>query len=142
MPPSDRFRPIQKLVSQKERKAAAMLGESLKQRAEAKQQLDKLRQYLEEYLERFSKAVHKGLTSRQILEYQVFIDKLEVAIAQQEQAVVQSQQALDASKAQWQGRYRKSRAMDNAVARMQAEETKQEERLEQKDSDERAQRKR
>ena len=142
MPPSDRFKPIQKLVSQKERKAAAVLGESLKHRAEAKQQLDQLRQYRAEYLERFSRDVQKGASRQRILEYQVFIDNLEVAIAQQEQVVAQSQQVLETSKAQWQGRYRKSRAMDNAVARMQAEETKQEDRLEQKDSDEHAQRKR
>ena len=47
MPPSDRFKPIQKVVSQKERKAAVALGESLKQREAAKQRLDELRQYLE-----------------------------------------------------------------------------------------------
>lgn len=142
MPPSDRFKPIQKLVSQKERKAAAVLGESIKNRAEAKQRLDQLRQYLKEYHEGYLRTLQKGLGSARMLEYQVFIANLEEAIKQQEKALVQSQQALEDSKAQWRGRYRKSRAMDNAVARMQAEETKQEERREQKDSDERSQRKR
>lgn len=142
MPPSDRFKPIQRLVSQKERKAAAVLGESIKLRADATQRLDELRRYLEEYLERFSRAVHNGLSSRQILEYQVFIDKLENAIAQQEAVVRQSQQELDASKEHWRGRYCKSKAVDNAVDRMQAEELKDSERKEQTESDERAQRKR
>lgn len=142
MPPSDRFKPIQKVVSQKERKAAAALGESLKQRDEANQRLDELRQYLAEYLERFAHAARGGLTSSQIMEYQVFISKLETAIEQQEQVVAQSEQNCDSSKQQWRGRYTKSKAMDNAVDRMRLEERKDSNRREQAEADERAQRKR
>ena len=142
MPPSDRFKPIQKVVSQKERKAAAALGESLKQRNEASQRLDELRQYLAEYLERFARAARSGLTSSQIMEYQVFISKLETAIEQQQQVVARSEQDCDSSKQQWRGRYTKSKAMDNAVDRMKLEESKDSNRREQAEADERAQRKR
>lgn len=142
MPPSDRFKPIQKVVSQKERKAAAALGESLKQRNEASQRLDELRQYLAEYLERFARAARGGLTSSQIMEYQVFISKLETAIEQQQQVVARSEQDCDSSKQQWRGRYTKSKAMDNAVDRMKLEESKDSNRREQAEADERAQRKR
>jgi flagellar FliJ protein len=141
-PPSQRFRPIQKLVSQKERKAAAALGESLKRREAARQRLDELRAYLADYLERFSGAARDGLSSGQILEYQVFIGKLETAIAQQEEIVAQSQRACDSSKAQWRGRYTRSKAMENAVGRMHEEERKDQDRMEQSEADERAQRKR
>jgi flagellar FliJ protein len=142
MPPSDRFKPIQKVVSQKERKAAAALGESLKQRNEASQRLDELRRYLAEYLERFARAARGGLTSSQIMEYQVFISKLETAIEQQQQVVARSEQDCDSSKQQWRGRYTKSKAMDNAVDRMKLEESKDSNRREQAEADERAQRKR
>lgn len=142
MSPSERFKPIQKIASHRERKAAAALGESLKQREAAMQRLDELRQYLAEYLERFARAVQNGLSSTQMLEYQVFINKLETAVAHQEKIVAQSQRNCDDSKADWRGRYTKSKAMENAIDRMHKAELKDQERREQSDSDERAQRKR
>lgn len=141
-PPSERFKPIQKIVSQRERKAAAALGESLKQREAATQRLTELREYLGEYLERFSHAARNGLSSSQVMEYQVFISKLEAAIAQQEQLVAQSQVHCDSKKTDWRGRYTKSKAMDNALDRMRLEERKTREKKEQNEADERAQRKR
>jgi flagellar FliJ protein len=142
MAPSDRFKPIQKVTSQRERKAAAALGESLKQREAARQRLDELRQYLAEYLLRFENEARNGLSSSQVMEYQVFISKLDTAIAQQEQAVAESEQVCDSSKQQWRGRYSKSKAMDNAIERMRDNERKDSERREQAEADERAQRKR
>lgn len=142
VPPSKRFKPIQKIASHNERKAAAALGESLRQREAARAQLDDLRRYHAEYLERFAGATQAGLSSRQILEYQVFITKLETAIAQQEEIVNQSQQVCDSSKAQWRGRYTKSKAMENVVGRMQKAERKDVNRREQSEADDRAQRKR
>lgn len=142
MAPSDRFKPIQKIASHKERKAAAALGESLKQRESATRRLEELRQYHAEYLERFASATRQGLSGNRILEYQVFIGKLEAAIAQQEQAVAQSQQRCDSSKANWRGRYSKSKAMENAVDRLQASERREKDRKEQSENDDRAQRKR
>ena len=141
-PPSRRFKPIQKLASHKERKAAAALGESLKQREAAQQRLDELREYRSEYLERFASATRAGVSSRQILEYQVFINKLETAIGQQEEIVSRSQQDCDSSKAQWRGRYSKSKAMEHVIERMRQAERKDQQRKEQSESDERAQRKR
>jgi flagellar FliJ protein len=142
VPPSRRFKPIQKLASHKERKAAAALGESLKQRQAAQQRLDELREYHGEYLQRFASATRAGVSSRQIMEYQVFINKLEVAIAQQEEIVSRSQQDCDSSKAQWRGRYSKSKAVEHVIERMHQAERKDQERKEQAESDEHAQRKR
>ena len=141
-PRSRRFKPIHKLASHKERQAAAALGESLKQREAAQQRLDELREYHGEYLERYASATRAGVSSRQILEYQVFINKLETAIAQQEEIVSRSQQDCDSSKAQWRGRYSKSKAMEHVVERLQQAERRDQERKEQSESDERAQRKR
>ena len=142
VPPSKRFRPIQRIASHKERKAAAVLGESLKQREAARLRLDELRQYRSEYLERFAGATRSGLSSSHILEYQVFISKLETAIAQQEEILTRSEKDCDSSKADWRGRYSKSKAMEHVVGRMQKAERKDENRKEQSESDDRAQRKR
>ncbi len=140
-PPSDRFKPIHRIASQKERKAAASLGESIKQRDAATQRLHELRAYHDEYLQRFAQATRGGLSRNQIMEYQVFIGKLETAITQQEEIVARSQQQFDSSKAQWRGRYTKSKAMENVIDRMRAAELKDLNRKEQAEADERAQRK-
>lgn len=140
-PPSERFRPIHKLASHKERKAAAALGESIRQRDAAQQRLEELRQYLAEYLERFANATRNGLPGSQLLEYQVFISKLETAIVQQEEIVRQSQRDCDSSKKNWAGRYTRSKAMENALDRMRVAERKDEDRKEQAESDDRSQRK-
>jgi flagellar FliJ protein len=142
MPPSDRFKPIHKIASNKERKAAVALGESMKQRDSAQQRLAELEQYHQEYLERFADAARKGLPSNQIVEYQVFIGKLEDAIIEQRSIVARSEQTCQQSKQQWQGRYTKAKAMENAIDRMRVAERKQDDRIEQKESDERSQRKR
>jgi flagellar FliJ protein len=142
MSSSDRFKPIQKLASHKERKAAAALGASLKQREAARQRLDELKQYLAEYLERYASAAGNGLPGNRILEYQVFIGKLQAAIAEQEKIVSLSQQECDSSKAQWRGRYTKTKAMSNAVDRIRNEERRQEERKEQSETDNRSPRRR
>jgi len=142
MPPSDRFKPIQRIASHRERKAAATLGESLKQREAAQSRLAELKAYLAEYQERFNGAARDGVSSSQALEYQVFIAKLESAITEQEEVVVRSQQDCDSSKANWRGRYSRTKAMENAVDRLQSEERRQAERREQSETDDRPPRKR
>lgn len=142
MPPSDRFKPIQKLNSQRERNAATQLGRSLKKRDDARKQLDDLKAYRAEYLEQYAADVSAGLPGTRLREYQVFIDKLEDVIARQQQIVSDSEQRCDSSKQHWRGRYSKQKAMDNAVERMRLNERKNRERQEQSESDERSQRKR
>jgi flagellar protein FliJ len=142
MPPSDRFKPIQMIAAHKERKAAAALGDSMRQRDAAQQRLDELRAYLVDYLERFHQLSVRGLPSTQVREYQVFITKLENAIAAQERVVASSQDRCSTQKAQWQGSYTKAKAMDNAVGRLQEREKQDADRKEQKVSDEHSQRRR
>jgi flagellar FliJ protein len=141
-PPSDRFKPIQRLASHRERKAAAELGESLRTRDAARQRLGELEAYLAEYLERFAQATRSGLSGTQLLEYQVFINKLEAAIAQQRENVDRTERQCDSSKVQWQGRLTHAKAVDNAVGRMQADEQREQDKREQSESDEFGQRKR
>ena len=142
MPPSDRFKPIHHLASQNERKAAVELGESIKQRNSAQQRLAELEQYHKEYLERFAGATRNGLTSNQIVEYQVFIGKLEDAIAEQRRIVQRVEQDCLQTRQQWQGRYTKAKAMENAIDRMRLAERRQDDRREQAESDDLSQRKR
>lgn len=142
MAPSDRFKPIHQIASQKERKAAVELGESIKQRDSAQLRLAELERYHQEYLERFANAARNGLNSNQIVEYQVFIAKLEDAIAEQRRIVQRVEQDCQQTRQQWQGRYTRAKAMENAIDRMRLAERRQDDRREQAESDDLSQRKR
>lgn len=139
---SDRFKPIQKIAENHERKAAAAFGESLRARQAAERQLQELQGYHKEYLVRFEKAINGGLTPARLREYQVFIDKLENAIRQQQDVLAEHSRHCEVDKRHWQGRYTKSKALDVVVERMRQEERQREEKREQAQTDERNQRRR
>lgn len=139
---SERFKPVQRVAANKERKAATALGESLKQQQAAEQRLLELRQYRDEYLERLRNATGSGVNVTQLREYQAFLDKLENAIREQELAVERARAAVGNSKQTWQARYTKTRAMDSAVSRLRESERKAEDKKEQNATDEQVQRRR
>lgn len=137
MAPSDRFKPIQKIAATKERKAAAALGDAIKQRDAAEKQLQDLKQYHADYLEQISRSAQQGITGARLHEFQVFLDKLELAISEQEKLVHQAEAACVSSKQTWAGTYTKKQAMGNAVNRMKEQELHQREVNEQKIIDDR-----
>lgn len=141
-PPSKRFEPIQRVASDRERKAATALGESLKVRQEAEHRLGELRAYRAEYLERYSSARLNGLSAAQMRDYQVFIDKLEQAISQQEQVATAARQQCDASKNQWRDKYTRTQVVNNVVDKLRTTERQTTDKCEQSDQDERNQRRR
>lgn len=136
MAPSDRFKPIQQIADTKERKAAVALGEAIKKRDAAEKQLQDLKDYHADYLQRFLESSKRGISGTRLHEYQIFLDKLELAIKEQEQAVVIAKQACTNSKQAWAGTYTKKQAMHNAVDRMKASEEHDKLQGEQKETDE------
>jgi len=142
MTKSQRFKPIQKIAEKKERDAASVFGQSLRDRDEAQKRLQDLEHYLDEYLQRFNQASRQGIGAERIRDYQVFIDKLETAIREQKRVLLEVQERCDDSKAQWHGHFTKVRAVDNAVERMRDDELKVREKKEQAHSDEHGQRRR
>lgn len=141
-PPSKRFEPIQRVATDRERKAASALGKSLKTRQEAEHRLGELRAYHAEYLERYRSATLNGLSAAQLRDYQVFIDKLEQAIVQQEQITVEAQSLSDTSKNQWRDKYTRTQVMNKVVQKLQTGERQASDKREQSDQDERNQRRR
>jgi flagellar FliJ protein len=138
---SERFKPVQRIADTRERKAAAALGDSLKARHEAEQRLADLRNYHGEYLERLRLANLQGMNLAQVREYQVFLDKLEQAIAEQERIVQCAAASCDSAQAEWRDKYTRTRVMNKVVERMQTEERLQADKREQAQQDDRPQRK-
>jgi len=140
MVPSKRFKPIQHLAGNRERQAAASLGEALKACHAEEQRLAELQGYHAEYLERFQNARRNSLGAAQLRDYQVFLDKLETAIREQEQNLKLAHGRCEAHRHQWQDRYTHSRAMDKVVDKLEAEERKAADKREQAVQDDRSQR--
>lgn len=143
MPPtSKRFQPIQRIADDRERKAAIALGEKLRAKQDAEQQLKVLTDYHADYLERYRQAVQAGMPAAQIRGYLNFLDQLETAIRQQKEVLRGHKSDCAASKANWNDQYRRSQVMSNVVDRLKEEERRHSDKREQAALDERNQRKR
>jgi flagellar FliJ protein len=140
-PPSRRFQPIQRIAGDRERKAAIALGEKLKAKKGAEQQLKILSDYHADYLERYRQAVQSGHPAAQIRGYQNFLDQIEKAIEQQRQLLRGHKTECDASKAHWNDQYRRTQVMNNVVDRLKEDERRHLDKCEQSALDERNQRK-
>lgn len=140
MTSSDRFKPVQRVADSRERKAATALGDRLKARQQAEQQLADLRTYHAEYLARYQLANQQGMSVSRIREFQVFMDKLEHAIAEQEKVVAKAVAACAAAQDLWRDKYTRTQVMSNVVDRMKADEAREADRREQAQADDRPQR--
>ena len=137
---SERFKPVLKVAENREASAARKFGLSQKQQHEEETKLENLRQYHAEYLAKFQQSASTGMSAGQLREYQAFLSKLELAITDQEEVVRRSKQTSYQHKQEWTKKHIRTQSMDKAMGRMIADEHKQQEALEQKMSDEVAQR--
>jgi len=139
---SKRFKPVQVVADNKERKAATALGHSIKEQNTEEQKLIDLKNYHAEYMDKLRVSGEKGVSVPLLREYQAFLNKLDRAITEQKQKVERSKQCTIVSRKTWQKNYTKSKAMEKAVDRMRDEEGRVANRIEQKNSDEHAGRRR
>lgn len=138
---SDRFKPVQRIADNRERKAAAALGDTLKTRQQAEQRLADLKTYHAEYLEQYRQANRNGMDVARMREYQVFLDKLEFAITEQARVVQRAKVACNSAQSVWRDKYTRTQVMANVVERMQTEERQLADKREQAQQDDRPQRK-
>lgn len=137
-----RFESIQRLADKKQKDAAARFGRERRERDEAQQRLEELRLYRQEYLRRYSDAANEGAPALRLRDYQVFIDKLECAIAEQERILEQHQMQCEQAKRNWSDEYTHSRAIGNVVERKRQDAQRKKARQEQRVQDDRSPRKR
>ena len=137
---SDRFKPVLRVAENREASAARRFGQSKKQCREEEDKLHNLREYHAEYMSRFQQSASEGMNASQLREYQAFLNKLEQAILEQEEIVRQSKLNCSEQKQKWTQKHIRTQTMDKAMDRMVKNEQKQKDALEQKASDELAQR--
>jgi flagellar protein FliJ len=108
---------------------------------DAKNKLEMLQQYREEYATRFQQAAQNGLTPRQWHNYQEFLNRLDEAIDSQRKTVTLQAQHTAAGQTLWQQQRKKLKAFDALSERHYSSENALESKRDQKMQDEFAARK-
>jgi flagellar FliJ protein len=137
---SERMVPVQQVLGKTERDRARAMGTAQQGLVAAESRLQELQQYHADYLQGFQQAARAGSNALALRDYQHFLGKLEEAMRQQEQIVAQARRGVAGTTRQWQGAAQRVKMVESVVGKWQGEELHHEDRLEQKNSDERAQR--
>jgi flagellar FliJ protein len=132
--------PVQKVLDRKEKDQARELGEVRARLAAAEAKLRDLEQYRQDYEQAFQQRAKAGQNVRALRDFQVFLARLDQAIQQQRQVVKTAQADVGGQSSLWQSAARKVKAVDSVVDRWQGEEQRAQDRRDQKETDERAQR--
>jgi flagellar protein FliJ len=137
---SERMAPVQQVLDGTERARARDVGAAQRSLSAAEKRLQELQQYHADYRSGFERSAKAGGNALALRDYQQFLGRLEEAVRQQEQIVIQARQSVAGSTTQWRSAARRVKAVDAVVDKWQVEERRLEGRREQKDIDERAQR--
>lgn len=118
--------------------AAKRLAAALRSGDEAGEKLALLTQYRNDYNVRCHTELANGLSTTQFHNYQVFMQKLDHAIAGQQKVVDAAQRQIAAARAAWQACEQKKMSFVTLAGRAKKEETRRELWRDQKQNDEHA----
>jgi flagellar FliJ protein len=116
--------------------AAQRLGRAIRACADTEQKLALLLQYRDEYESRFRAGLTSGISASGYRNFQLFLEKLDTAIAGQQQIVHDAKSRIVAERGAWQSCERKRMSFDTLATRAQQAELKKESKRDQKMTDE------
>lgn len=121
--------------------AAVRLGRAVRAVEEAKQKLDLLAGYRDDYALRFQNTMANGFTPMAYRNFQGFMDKLDQAINGQQQLVRDAEWRVGQERGAWRESERKRISFDTLASRAKTAADQKTARREQKQTDEQAARK-
>ena len=133
---SSSLKVLAELAQQRADAAAKELGKLNTYQQEAEKKLDLLVQYRQSYQAHFQNAMHQGYDHAGWQNFMAFIDKLDVAIAEQRQVVSYAQKKRIAGADAFLAHQRKLKSYDILLRRQQAFEDRRQHQQEQKLLDE------
>lgn len=116
--------------------ATQRLARLIANERDAKNKLDMLQQYRDEYAARFRQSAQNGMAQREWHNYQEFLNRLDEAINAQRQAVAQQAKNTVAGQKNWQEQRKKLKAFDTLSERHFSAENAKEQKRDQKIQDE------
>jgi flagellar FliJ protein len=133
---SKRLKPIRKLAQNKEKNAAQELGHALEIQKHELNKLEQLKQYRIEYLDQMQVKVNQGVTGATLQQYHQFLNKLDLAISQQNNVVEQCVTQLETTKAHWQSKRSEAKAISQVMDKMAVKEQQVKDKKESNQTDE------
>ena len=118
--------------------AARRLGHAVRACDEVEQKLALLLQYRDDYALRFKDSLAQGLSASGYRNFQLFIDKLDAAIASQQLVILDARRRVSQERTGWQASERKRMSYGTLASRAVKEEQRKESRRDQKAMDEHA----
>jgi flagellar protein FliJ len=139
MKKTERIGMVRRAVDDIERRKAEALAACEKGVLAAQAKLEELEAYRAAYVRDFARRAGSGMSGAGMREYQVFLNRLDEALRQQTQILVQARVQRGAELESWRNAARRAAAVGNLASHWQAEERVAAEKVEQKESDERSQ---
>ena len=140
MTKSQRLRPVTDIAESRERDAARTMGERQQFVNEQVARLEELKSYRADYVQRMQEAGARGIDAGQMQDYTNFIRRLDEAIVFQHKQISDAERHLVLSKNNWQTLHSRSEALNKVVDRLRDGEQRENDRREQKETDDRSQR--
>jgi flagellar FliJ protein len=137
---SKRLQPVQRITEAREKEAARVLGECQQQLHQLQQQLGELGRYREEYRNHYQQHGSAGFSAQKLQQLQHFLTKLDQSIAQQHQVILHAEARCEEKKRLWFQARGRTQALDKVSEHYQEDERLQQNKREQKENDEFAQR--
>lgn len=139
---ADRLEPVQKIVEDTERRLAEHYAAAKRLLQTSEQKLQELHSYRDDYTRGFARRAGGGMGARELVDYQAFMLRLNEAIKQQSQVVQSARGECEAQRRRWQAAAQRAKALGHVIENWQQEELRAANRREQRETDERAQRRR
>lgn len=136
-----RLEPVQQIADDAQRRLAMSVAAFEKRVLDGEAKLQELTRYKGEYEQQFSQRAGRGIGATDLRDYQAFLARLTEAIKQQQALVARARAEHQAERVKWQEALKRSKALGHVVERWQADERHMNDRRDQRESDERAQRK-
>lgn len=127
-------------ADQKEQDAVRLFVEAQRIVEAAEQQLQQLFSYREEYSQQLLATDASHFSSRRLRDYQSFVAKLGHTIEQMHVDIENKKRLCEVHKKAWLACRSRTKALNSVVDKYKQDEFKQQERIEQKEQDEHAQR--
>ena len=133
---SERMGVVQQATSHNEREHAERVAQAERHVVEMEEKLGALERYRKEYEDGFAARAGAGLGVTAMRDFQAFLSRLGDALEQQRQVVEQARAAHQATIVVWREAAKRAHVVDTLAERWQIEESREEDRRDQRDNDE------
>ncbi|MDR1855198.1 MAG: flagellar export protein FliJ [Azoarcus sp.] len=141
MPEKFPLQPLLDLANTRMDEVTRQLGELIASERSDQQKLDLLRQYRNEYSQRYVEATREGIGPDTLRNYRAFLARIDEAVDTQQRVVEQARLHTTQGQRQWMAQRTKVRAFDTLSQRFQDELARKVTKQEQRATDEHASRK-